>query len=57
MQATRRQITAIDNASKKIRANLEQLQQGIEDAVEEIRELLGDEDESRESGDAEATNE
>lgn len=48
MQATRRQITAIDNASTKIRANLDGMKKGIEEAVEEIRDLLGGEDEQEE---------
>ena len=48
LRATRRQITTIDNASAKIRANLEGMQKGIEEAIEEIRELLGEEDETEE---------
>jgi len=47
LRATRRQITTIDKASAKIRTDLEQMQQGIEEAVEEIRDLLGEEDEDR----------
>ena len=50
LRATRRQITTIDNASAKIRTNLEEMQKGIEEAVEEIRDLLGEEDEEGKRG-------
>ena len=45
LRATRRQITAINNASSKIRTNLEEMERGIEEAINEIRDLLGEEDE------------
>ena len=45
LRATRSQITKIESASAKIRTNLEEMKVGIEEAVEEIRDLLGEEDE------------
>jgi len=44
LRATRRQITTIDNASSKIRTNLEEMERGIEEAINEIRDLLGEEE-------------